>query len=356
MLNLRKIKYALLFNRKEITGFIAFSTIVLVLFFTNYILPRQTQKTQIDSILFEKKIKQLKLVTKNYKPDLYTFNPNTIDSLSMLRLGFDEKQVTTFLKYRKTGAIFYKKEDFKKLYFVTDSIFLRYKPFIKIPESYSLQKKKIFSKKNKAKRNRPKTLFEFNPNTLSTKNWNRLNLPRQIVLNAQKYIAKGGKFHTKTDFKKLYGMTDSIFNEIEAYIIIPSKIKETHNLNTIDYKTLLKIGISSKTSNIFLHFRSALGGFYSKNQIKDIYNISSKEVKILWEQKLDITNIKKIDLNKVNALELAKHPYINKSLAITIIKHRKTIGQYKSLKEISSIKDMHSLTFYKIKPYLQIKK
>lgn len=50
----------------------------------------------------------------------FPFDPNTIDSTGFMRLGFSPKQTAAFLKYRRKGAVFHKKEDMKRIFFVDE--------------------------------------------------------------------------------------------------------------------------------------------------------------------------------------------------------------------------------------------
>ncbi len=60
------------------------------------------------------------------------FDPNTVDSTTLLQLGLKRWEARTLIKYRNTGAKFRKKEDIKKLYFVNDSLYQALQPYIHI--------------------------------------------------------------------------------------------------------------------------------------------------------------------------------------------------------------------------------
>ena len=74
---------------------------------------------------------------KNYKHDtieirMQMFDPNTVDSIRLLHLGFQPWQAKNMMKYRAKGGIYRKKEDLKKLYGMTDSMYLALEPYIQI--------------------------------------------------------------------------------------------------------------------------------------------------------------------------------------------------------------------------------
>ncbi len=68
------------------------------------------------------------------KVETFAFNPNTVSVEDLQRLGFSQKQAESIEHYRQKGGRFYRAEDFGKSYVVADSVFVRLKPFIRIPK------------------------------------------------------------------------------------------------------------------------------------------------------------------------------------------------------------------------------
>lgn len=63
---------------------------------------------------------------------LFKFDPNTLDSAGFRKLGLREKTTSNLLKWRAKGKRFYKKEDLKPLYTLTDAEYQRLAPYIVI--------------------------------------------------------------------------------------------------------------------------------------------------------------------------------------------------------------------------------
>ena len=53
--------------------------------------------------------------------ELFTFNPNTLETEGWRKLGLSERQAKTIMNYRSKGGRFYKKEDLKKIYIKSKS-------------------------------------------------------------------------------------------------------------------------------------------------------------------------------------------------------------------------------------------
>ncbi len=65
----------------------------------------------------------------------FYFDPNTIDSAGLRKLGLREKTTTIFLHWRNKGKHFYRKEELKKLYTLTAAEYARLEPYIVIRDA-----------------------------------------------------------------------------------------------------------------------------------------------------------------------------------------------------------------------------
>lgn len=68
------------------------------------------------------------------KVENFNFNPNTATTEDLMRLGFSERQAQSIDNYRKKGGRFHRKEDFKKSFVVSDSVYNRLEKYIDIPK------------------------------------------------------------------------------------------------------------------------------------------------------------------------------------------------------------------------------
>lgn len=72
--------------------------------------------------------------TQTRKTRSFEFNPNTVSLEELQDLGFSPKQAASIVAYREKGGRFHRASDFAKSYVVSDSIFRRLQPFIRIPK------------------------------------------------------------------------------------------------------------------------------------------------------------------------------------------------------------------------------
>lgn len=74
-------------------------------------------------------------VRRAHRPvENFAFNPNTVSLEDLQRLGFSPRQAQSIVNYRENGGRFARAEDFGKSYVVSDSVFRRLRPFIRIPK------------------------------------------------------------------------------------------------------------------------------------------------------------------------------------------------------------------------------
>jgi competence protein ComEA len=139
------------------------------------------------------------------------------------------------------------------------------------------QLSKIDSQKNYAS-NKPLSddklahpvMFPFNPNNLTIQQWEQLGLSERQASVIKHYEAKGGKFYSKEDVKKIYAMTADDYKRLEPYIQVPEAAftakkagpGEIIELNSADSTKLMEIrGIGPSFAVRIVRYRGRLGGF-----------------------------------------------------------------------------------------------
>ena len=67
------------------------------------------------------------------KYESFAFDPNTVSLDDLQRLGLSPRQAESIENYRSKGGRFRTKEDFHRMYVVSDTLFSRLEPYIEIP-------------------------------------------------------------------------------------------------------------------------------------------------------------------------------------------------------------------------------
>jgi len=237
-----------------------------------------------------------------------------------------------------------------------------------------------YKDKNK-KQQTNSTLFPFNPNNLPIEQWKKLGMKDWQIKIIHNYESKGGKFRKKNDLKRIYGISDDTYNLFEPYILLPEKLPDNSNdwkedryrsyeegkmeyketelaiqLNSADTTELKKIrGIGSVYSKRIIKYRDLLGGFYYIEQLNEVYGLKPELVESISKYfVVDVSTIRKINVNTAKADELRKHPYIKWNVANSIVNYREKHGQYQSLEDIMKSNLVNDELYAKIAPYLKL--
>lgn len=209
--------------------------------------------------------------------------------------------------------------------------------------------------------------FHFNPNAISAQDFKKMGFTDKQTQSFINYRSTGAKFYTKKDFKRLYFINDEIYELLSPYILLPDsisaskqseKIKEQIivELNIVDSINLIKVpGIGGYRAKKILELRNKLGGFTDYDQLKMIYGFNDSLIETLKPYiNINPYIIKKININKANIKELARHPYIGYNLSISIYNYRQNHGDYNSLEDLKKLKLINDSIYNKILPYITV--
>jgi competence protein ComEA len=159
-----------------------------------------------------------------------------------------------------------------------------------------------FRKNWKEPAQRKLNLFDFDPNTLTVKSFENLGLSTFAIRNIKKYREKGGVFVEKEDLKKIYGISNEQYNELAPHIQISSANK-------------------------------------GKN------SIHKEESEMI---------VKRIDVNRADAVQLRTIYGIGKVLSSRIVTYRDRLGGFVATQQLSEVYGISDSLFQLISPQLVI--
>ena len=254
--------------------------------------------------------------------ELFEFDPNIVTVDELVRLGLTEKQAATIINYRAKGGVFRKREDFLKMYVVSDEFYARVKDFIVISEN-SMQKRSYpiegATVKNAA-----------NENVTNDDAINNNPINNSAVTNNAANDSTSHKNGLDSNMLGENGLTGRLSNGKFADKSAPEKSFPLLEINRADSLDLLDLpGIGPYYASRIIRFRNRTGGFISKEQLKEISGIDEERYS-MFEAKIyaDTSLIYKIDLNTISVEDLSSNPYIGTYLAKAIIRFR---GQSESI-------------------------
>jgi competence ComEA-like helix-hairpin-helix protein len=220
----------------------------------------------------------------------------------------------------------------------------------------------------------------FDPNTADSSTLVHLGFKPWQAKNMVKYRAAGGKYRKPEDLKKLYGMTDSMFQALTPYIYIAreevdsvavdslrkdslprweEENKDTIlNLRTADTVELKMIhGIGSYRARQIVRYREQLGGFVSVEQVLEAKGMENVDAdSLLAHFWIDSVKIEAMNVNSVGVQRLSRHPYLRFEQAQAIYELRRKKIRLDSIQQLQQIECIPAETLEKIAPYLNFDK
>ncbi|MDO4217967.1 MAG: helix-hairpin-helix domain-containing protein [Bacteroidales bacterium] len=200
----------------------------------------------------------------------------------------------------------------------------------------------------------------------TSKNENLNNEAQQLIAQQQtndslrrvSYYRKNKNYHARK--QKSY---PSVENDVVAHSsttnqpdkpLYPSKKKLTFDLNKADTLDLEQLyGIGPTLARRIVRYRERLGGFYSIEQLKEVYGLDVQLVERLSSQlTLSDTPLRTLNPNTATLNELKQHPYLDYYQAKAIVTFRQQGGKFHSSSDLLKIGLLDEATIRKIEPYL----
>ena len=228
----------------------------------------------------------------------------------------------------------------------------------------------------------------FDPNTADSSTLVHLGLKKWQASNMLKYRAKGGRYRKAEDMKKLYGMTDSMYQALLPYIQIDTLAIQQYrdsihrsridtvqtdslpryvslkrdtllNLRTADTTELKLIrGIGSYRAQQIVRYRKQLGGFTSVEQLHEIKALKPllsdtlSADSLLAHFWLDSIIVDPLPVNSASLERLQRHPYLSFEQAKAIYELRRRKSRLTSIEPLQRLECFTPDELQRIEPYL----
>lgn len=222
------------------------------------------------------------------------FDPNTADSSTLVHLGLKPWQASNMLKYRAKGGRYRKPEDLKRLYGMTDSMYLALLPYVVI-------------------------------DTLAIDRWR--DSVRMAADSVPRYVS-----HKR----------DTILNLRTA---------DTTELKMIK-------GIGSYRAKQIIRYREQLGGFVSVEQLREVKALqpllkdSLSTDSLLSHFFIDSVRVVPLKVNSMRVERLQRHPYLSFEQARAIYELRRRKIHLKHLDQLRTLDCLTEQDIQRLRPYL----
>lgn len=226
-------------------------------------------------------------------------------------------------------------------------------------------------------------LFEFNPNIATSDQLAKLGLTDKQIKTITNYRERGGKFYSKDDFRKMYGIRQKQYEILESYINLPgeSEVSNSENYfaeNEVDSSFTFDpnsasdsiwelFGLKEKQIATINKYISKGGKFTKKEDLLKIYGLEQETYEKL-EQHLNFesddksvtetqeteTEVVSIEINSATLEQLSELKNIGDYYAGKIVKFRDLLGGFYDKTQILEIYGFKQEIYDKIKDNIYV--
>jgi competence protein ComEA len=292
-MKIRWIRELFSFSRKERTGIVILLLIIFILIIVGKLIPYfihsdkpnfSKWEAEVDAYLAQTEKKND--VAAEFHP--VVFNPNEVDSVTLINIGIPPKVVVNWMRYLDKGGRFTDNEGVKKIFGMTPELFEKLDSFMLVP---------------------------------------RVKLP---VATTEDHVnrTKPQDRHNRDTF-------------IQRPFLIKREKKDAKvlELNSTDSLRLLEIpGIGPVFASRIIRYRNLLGGYYSVGQLREVYGMRDENfVAVSQYFTADSSKIKTFNINFSTIQEIGRHPYFGFRTARKILKLRDKMGKFSSPDDLSPV-------------------
>lgn len=230
--------------------------------------------------------------------------------------------------------------------------------------------------------------MSFDPNTADSLTLRAAGLSPRVTRNLIAYRTAGGHFRRPEDLARLYGMTDSMMNEVMPYLRFPAVPRTSDSRppkgtslpspvpfdpNTADSLTLRAAGLNARVTRNLIAYRTAGGHFRRPEDLARLYGMTNEmltQVKpylrfsdMPRDTLTDVSKAKlpddslytaprpaklhdgeRVDLNLADSSDLVRIPGIGPYYARRILSYRQRLGGFVSTAQLTDIPNLPDIT------------
>ena len=237
-----------------------------------------------------------------------TFDPNTVDAATLMKIGIAKKKAVALVHYRESGKVFSSENDVLSTYNWTPEDIELVRPYMRIGK-------------------------EFQRMVKSRPDYTNGQRQQSGPINWQREDSS----HHNTEYKS---------NKFTSPTTVDPNSADTTLLQRIP-------GIGSYFSSRIIIHRERLGGYVSIEQLCEILNFPKETLS--WFEIKQTPALRKIDLNTADFRQLASHPYIGYKRTKDIQNYIRLNGPIKSIEQLHSTGIFTDADMEKLIPYLELK-
>jgi len=295
---------------------------------------------------------------RNYGGSL---DPNRANQSQFINSGLKKEIAERLVNFREKGAYFNDRSDLTKVYGMDEDWLYSKQMDFQFPSQNAIDQKEGSG----IDQLKDLQLFNFDPNVSSEENLLAMHLPASAVKGIISFREKYRPFQKPRDIYAVYTIDSVLAEAIMPFVEIENSAQESNledtvrgaiSINQADTNLLKTVkGIGSYLAKSIVDYRDRLGGYYSVEQLQDLFAVDSSRFENIKNQLYCDTSFQKLNINRAKEETLYNHPYISYKLARNIVEFRERMRLFKKPDELMNIELVDGVLFSKLAPYLEIK-
>ncbi|HEX6914419.1 MAG TPA: helix-hairpin-helix domain-containing protein [Chitinophagaceae bacterium] len=283
------------FSRRERTAFIVFLVIVTgFIFLPDLIAPRNSATgipEEVAVIMQEKRpgassqqdgdgFARTTDIEKDAPVEMFTFDPNTLDSAGFVRLGLKPRTARTIINYRNKGGRFRSPSDLRKIYSLAEKDADRIIPYARVqpvrqPGQYNDYKPGTYHNRYQVP--------VIDINNASAEEWKALpGIGNVLSARIVRFRESLGGFSSLSQVAKTYGLPDSTFRKILPYLKITAPATNHIDINTAGETELMECpGMTTELAKAIIIRRKQKGNYRKTEDILEIVFVTEEMFRLV---------------------------------------------------------------------------
>jgi DNA uptake protein ComE-like DNA-binding protein len=290
MYRLKKLLRSYLsFSRKELNGIFVLFVLILLVILTPRLYSLFFKDQKYDFERFKMEAEDFRAAATNIeipqgkinkeadkswaRPVYFNFDPNGLSESNWLKLGLSHKQIQVIRNYELKGGKFFRKEDLKKIYSISEKQYSMLEPFIKIGNIDVLSGKmtvKTNYKSTGIPKNTLRPIIELNvADSLELESIRGIGpaFASRII----KFRRRIGGFYRKEQLLEIYGMDSLKYDQLKDQIQVNAGLITRININTFTFEEIRHHPyLNYKQMNAIIQYRAQHGSYKSVDDLRKI--------------------------------------------------------------------------------------
>ena len=203
------------------------------------------------------------------EPETFPFDPNTVSTTQLVKLGLSISQAATIVKYRSKGGVFITANDFSKMYVIDSSTFDRLKPFIQIEQIEENDSISIAQPTSITANYDSITPLYIELNTTDTLEITKIKgIGRSYARRIISYRNLLGGFYSITQLTEVYGFPPTLLEEIKHTVWVDTSLVNKLDINLVEYQTLKAHPyLTNQQAKAIIYYRETMENFNTLDEM-----------------------------------------------------------------------------------------